>query len=144
MIDLNHSQNLAARPRAGWFSTLLILPALLATSVTQAADMATTNTPNSIPWNQIGAKAGADYKGDGLAVSPTEPGASLHCVFQRLDGEATSEGLWLTSTVTNTANDRFRVAAVEVGRKASMERGALESREVCGVRGIPALSKAVE
>jgi hypothetical protein len=72
--------------------------------------------PGAIPWNQIGAKAGADYQGDGLAVTPTESGARLHCVFQRLDGEATPEGLWLTSTVTNTVSDRFRVTAMAVGR----------------------------
>jgi hypothetical protein len=48
---------------------------------------------------QIGAKAGADYHGDGLAVSPTESGARLHCVFQRLDGEAkTSHWLMMNQT----------------------------------------------
>ena len=70
----------------------------------------------AIPWSQIGAKAGADYQGDGLAVIPTAEGARLRCVFQRLEGEATREGLWLTSTVTNAVNDRFRVVAAEVGR----------------------------
>jgi hypothetical protein len=75
-------------------------------------------TPGAIPWNQIGAKAGADCKGGGVAVTPTDFGARLHCVFQRLDGEATPEGLWLTSTVTNTVSDRFRVTAMAVGRKA--------------------------
>jgi hypothetical protein len=119
MIKIKPSRNLSAHPRAGRLLTLLILPALLAMNVTQAADMPATNTPSAIPWNQIGAKAGADYKGDGLAVTPTESGARLHCVFQRLDGEATSEGLWLTSTVTNTTSDRFRVRAMEVGRTAA-------------------------
>src|SRR6266487_3600264 len=65
----------------------------------------------TIPWSEIGAKAGPDYQGDGLSVTPTESGAQLHCVLQRLEGEATREGLWLTSTVTNAANDRFRVRA---------------------------------
>ena len=92
---------------------------LLVMRVTQAADMAATNTPSAIPWNQIGAKAGADYKGDGLAVTLTESGARLRCVFQRLDGEATPEGLWLTSTVTNTVSDRFRVTAMEIGRRSA-------------------------
>ena len=49
-------------------------------------------------------------------VLATAAGARLHCVFQRLDGEATGEGLWLVSTVTNHPGDRFRVKAVEVGR----------------------------
>ena len=69
-----------------------------------------TNAP--IPWDQIGSKAGADYNGDGLSVTATDSGARLHCAFQRMDGEATAEGLWLTSTVTNGAGDRFRVKAV--------------------------------
>src|SRR5262245_17478455 len=67
---------------------------------------------SAIPWSQLGAKAGAGYKGDGLTVIPTAEGAQLSCVFQRLEGEATREGLWLTSTVTNSANERFRVAAM--------------------------------
>src|SRR5437762_9416568 len=74
---------------------------------------------STTPWSQIGTKAGADYRGDGLAVSPTAEGARLRCVFQRLEGEATREGLWLTSTVippSGTGNDRFRVVAAEVGR----------------------------
>ena len=76
-------------------------------------------TKTSIPWSHLGAKAGADYQGDGLAVSPTAGGARLRCVFQRLEGEATREGLWLTSTVnppSGKVSDRFRVVAVQVGR----------------------------
>src|SRR5437867_4820776 len=76
-------------------------------------------TADSIPWSQIGAKAGADYQGDGLAVMPTAHGARLRCVFQKLEGEATREGLWLTSTVTNAVNDRFRVVAASVGRSVN-------------------------
>ena len=78
------------------------------------ADIAPGKT--SITWSQIGAKAGAEYKGDGLVVSSTPDGAQLRCVFQRLEGEATREGVWLTSTVTNTVNDRFRLVAASVGR----------------------------
>src|SRR5438034_1303850 len=89
----------------------------LAAAVESSADRAPAKS--SIPWSQIGAKAGADYQGDGLAVSPTAEGARLRCVFQRLEGEATREGLWLTSTVTNGVNDRFRVVAAEVGRQPS-------------------------
>src|SRR6266446_5108790 len=79
----------------------------------------------SIPWSQIGAKAGADYQGDGLAVNPTAEGARLRCVFQRLEGEATREGLWLTSTVippSGTVNDRFRVVAADVRRLTSTRK----------------------
>ena len=77
-------------------------------------DIASAKT--SVPWSQLGAKAGADYQGDGLAVTPTAEGARLRCVFQQLEGEATREGLWLTSTVTNAVNDPFRLVATEVGR----------------------------
>src|SRR5215831_10100653 len=80
------------------------------------------------PWPQIGAKAGADYQGDGLAVTTTAHGARLRCVFQRLEGEATREGLWLISTTTNAVDDRFSVVAVAVGRQAG--HGAAEPQSV--------------
>src|SRR6266581_8129177 len=84
-----------------------------------------------LPWSQLGAKAGTDYQGDGLAVSPTAGGARLLCVFQRLEGEASREGLWLTSTVTNAVNDRFRIVATAVGREVgSVEREASERQSV--------------
>src|SRR5207237_10303386 len=35
----------------------------------------TVATSPSIPWSEIGAQAVADYKGDGLAVTPTKSGA---------------------------------------------------------------------
>src|SRR5437867_1529209 len=104
----------------------------LAAAVENSSDTAPART--SIPWSQIGAKAGADYQGDGLAVSPTAGGARLRCVFQRLEGEATREGLWLTSTVvppSGTVNDRFRVVAAAVGREVGdVERGASERPSV--------------
>src|ERR1039458_2737281 len=71
--------------------SLFIGLALLA-AVHEAAGLAAINTPATIPWNQIGAKAGANYQGDGLAVNRTIQSAHLRCVFQRLDGEATPEG----------------------------------------------------
>src|SRR5438552_17071997 len=80
------------------------LPAAAAVS----ADNAPAKTSEAIPWSQLGAKAGADYQGAGLAVTPTSNGARLRCVFQRLEGEATRDGLWLSSTVTNGVSDHFR------------------------------------
>ena len=73
----------------------------------------------SLPLSQISAKAGADYHGEGLVVVPTAEGARLRCVFQRLEAEATPEGLWMTSTFTNTARDHFRVVAAQVGSHAA-------------------------
>ncbi len=78
-------------------------------------------TGKSIPWSQIGAKAGADYKGDGLSVTPIKDGARLRCAFQRLEGEATPEGLWLTSRASETATERFRVVANAVGRSTAAQ-----------------------
>ena len=95
-----------------------------------AATKASADTPpttTAIPWSQLGAKAGVDYQGDALAVIPTAEGTRLHCVFQRLEGEATREGLWLTSTVIppgGTVEDRFRLVAVEVGRSTAAGRSA--------------------
>ena len=70
----------------------------------------------SIPWSQLGVKAGSDYQGEGLAVMPTADGARLRCVFQRLEGEATCEGLWLASTAAETNREKFRVVAAAEGR----------------------------
>jgi hypothetical protein len=58
----------------------------------------------------------------------------LRCVFQRLDGEATREGLWLTSTVIppgGTVNDRFRLVAVEVGRGAPSTLRSAATEDGC-------------
>src|SRR5207247_1367658 len=95
-----------------------------------AADSADT-AETSIPWSLLGAKAGADYQGDGLAVIPTADGARLRCVFQPLEGEATREGLWLRSTAEETKREKFRVVAAAVGREVlSVERGASERQSV--------------
>ena len=75
-------------------------------SLTAAAGNSPDAAPakTSVPWSQVGAKAGVDYQGDGLVVSPTAEGARLRCVFQQLEGEVTSEGL----TCMRGANSRRR------------------------------------
>lgn len=78
-----------------------------------------------ILMDQIGAAAQKQYSGDGLSVTPTKEGALLRCVFQRLDGEATKEGLWLSSTVPDQTGDRFRVKAMAVGQMILPERGVV-------------------
>lgn len=40
----------------------------------------------------------------------------MRCVFQRLDGAATADGLWLSSTADGSSGERFRVMAINVGR----------------------------
>jgi len=89
--------------------------------------MAATPTNSPIAWSELGAKATAQYSGDGLAVAVTPSGAvRLRCTFQKLDGEVTREGLWLSSTVPGAAiasgaatvpASRFRVVADAVGRE---------------------------
>src|SRR5215471_12321772 len=83
---------------------------------------------SAIPWSQIGAKASSDYQGEGLSISSIGEGARLRCVFQRLEGETTREGLWMISTVlpkSGTTNGRFRIVAAAVGRdERSIEAGA--------------------
>ena len=78
-----------------------------------------TASPKTIPWAEVGAAAGAQYSGDGLSVTPTPDGARLRCVFQRMEGQVTCEGLWVSSTVANQANDRFRITATAFGRAGS-------------------------
>lgn len=108
-----------ARLAAGrWLATLVLLSAaeVRADERLATAGVALPHTDAaraaSIPQYQIGATAEKQYSGDGLSVCATEGGARLRCVFQRMEGEVTCEGLWLTSTVTNTVNDRFRVSQV--------------------------------
>ena len=75
---------------------------LLAASPERLTSPATRTAPSSqtIAWPELGAKATAHYSGDGLAVCAGENGAvRLRCAFQRLEGEVTDAGLWLTSTV---------------------------------------------
>ena len=73
-----------------------------------------------IPVSELGAKAGAQYHGDGLSVVPTPKGARLRCVFQKLEGLVTREGLWLVSTVEPQTGEKFRVVARAVGREGAI------------------------
>ncbi len=52
----------------------------------------------SIPVDQLGAAAQKQYSGDGIGITPTANGARLKALFQRLEGEATTERLWVRST----------------------------------------------
>jgi hypothetical protein len=73
----------------------------------------------AIAWSEIGVKATADYHGEGLVVLAETNGARLRCVFQKLEGEVTSHGLWLRSTTEESEGEGFRVMATTVERSAS-------------------------
>jgi hypothetical protein len=98
-------------------SASLILLQAASPGASKSCPAKTVAGNSCIPWSDLGAKATAQYTGDGLAVSAAENGVvRLHCTFQRLEVEVTSEGLWLTSTVEGAAADRFRVVADYLGR----------------------------
>src|SRR3989442_8437476 len=92
-----------------WLAALMFLPPTI-----KAADVPTAN-PSAIPLDQIGATVEKKYSGDGLSVCATDSGARLRCLFQKLEGEVTREGLWLTSTAGESKGDHFRVVATAVG-----------------------------
>ncbi|MEO0017428.1 MAG: hypothetical protein RLZZ522_711 [Verrucomicrobiota bacterium] len=87
-------------------------PMLLALSPSQPAA--------PIPVAELGVQAGAQYHGDGLSVTPTPEGARLSCVFQKLAGQVTPEGLWLTSTAEPQIGEKLRVVAYAVGRAGTL------------------------
>lgn len=75
-----------------------------------------------IPWAELGARAQAGYSGDGLDVRETHSGALLRAAFQKLEGDATSEGLWIRSTAEGETG-RFRVRASALGRAGGEQVG---------------------
>ena len=119
-------KTIGVSPLAVWLALLC-----MQSSFAAPGDGAPTTEParasEPIPWSEIGTRATAQYAGEGLSISAVEGGAVLRCVFQELEGEATSEGLLLTSTVTSPVNDRFRVVASSVGREAGEQSADLQS-----------------
>jgi hypothetical protein len=93
----------------------------------------------AIPFSQIGAKATADYHGDALAITATAEGVRLKCGFQKLEGRATVEGLWLESSATG--GGRFRVAACAVGRAQDITDGAQGARAEGTLENSPAFQR---
>ena len=76
--------------------------------------------PEPISAHELGAKTGAQYQGDGLSVVATPDGARLRCVFQKLEGRVTREGLWLVSTIGSQTGEKFRVVASAMGRSGNV------------------------
>ena len=104
---------------SGWLMTVwLLLAAGMSALGDTAPELDAPAKQEAIPWNQLGAKATAQYSGEGLAVFTSQEGVvRLRCAFQRLEGEVTSEGLWLISTAPDQTQDRFSVRADSVGRE---------------------------
>ena len=99
-----------AFPTLQWADTGSDRPQPTATAVPSAAPA------QVIPWSSLGAKAGEQYQGEALSVTPTAEGAQLHCGFQKMEGSATREGLWLSSSTPESHGERFRVTATGLGR----------------------------
>lgn len=76
----------------------------------------------TIPAIELRTATPAQRLDDNFKVTQTEYGAQLHCESQHLTGEATPEGLWLTSTNGNTRVARFRVLAAQIGCTAAATR----------------------
>jgi hypothetical protein len=104
-----------------------------------AAALAQTNEPAKqsapIPMDQLGTVAGQQYQGDALGITATADGARLRCGFQKLEGRATTEGLWLESTEPG-AEGKLRLAAVAVDRNAMVGSSRCDDRTA--QRAVPA------
>ncbi|MES2705689.1 MAG: hypothetical protein V4726_03710 [Verrucomicrobiota bacterium] len=95
----------------------------------------------SLLFGQIGLEVEKEYTGDALGITPQPEGAWLRTDFQKLEGQATDAGLWVSSTAEpgedgkpegpeeaaaafnppeggrDPAAQRFRVLATGVGRQ---------------------------
>jgi hypothetical protein len=116
-------RTVTSRSQTGrFFCSVLLAAQLLGVGLVTAAERQVGGQPGlakkaePIPPDQIGAAVAKQYSGDGLAVLPTPEGARLRCAFQKMEGEATREGLWLTSTAEGANGDKFRVVAAAVAR----------------------------
>ena len=87
---------------------------LLTAALTGTAGPARKAPPVAIPFSDVGARATAGYQGDALGVTATADGARLRCGFQKLEGHATPEGLWLESTAAG--GGRLRLTATALWR----------------------------
>jgi hypothetical protein len=121
-------------------STLLLLAALscdawsdAGPAVPTAANTARSPEAKSIPFDLVGVEAQKHYEGDGISIHATHGGAYLRNVMQDLEGNATSEGLWLSSTAEEDTGkpNRFRVRAVGVER-GNAEAGSQTSEARAG------------
>src|ERR1035441_8052577 len=124
------SMNTKANYTDNSWKTFNWLLAALALALTVPARAETQ--PAAIPFSDIGARATANYLGDALGVKATADGARLRCGFQKLDGHATAEGLWLEST--KPGGGQLRLVAVAVGRGGSRARQCALTEAASSVR----------
>src|SRR5882724_4403464 len=73
-----------------------------------------SNSKGSIPFSELGAKATADYKGDGIGINATADGAQLRTDFQKLSAVVSSTGLSVDSTAAK--GGRLHLVADSIGR----------------------------
>jgi len=91
-----------------------------------SGDFALAKTP--IPVDMIGEEALKHYKGHGVGINPTKDGAILNSALQDLEGEATAEGLWLTSRAEEDAGQQNRVMV----RASGLGRDVLQALPTTG------------
>jgi hypothetical protein len=117
-FSLKYSAGCSFRAGLCCFAALTVINAAMPVRGEDAPAARQTGRP--IPFSELGATVGAQYQGDDLSVVPAPEGARLRCIFQKLEGQATAEGLWLTSTTDGAKGDRFRVMAVSLTRSANV------------------------
>lgn len=114
------------------FLTVLLLAACSEAHV-RAQDAADPSQAG-IPFAEIGTKASADYRGEAIGIRATVDGAKMHTGFQKLEAEATPEGLWLSSAEED--GGRLRLRAERLGRK---EFTTIPARGVVSLTGKTAI-----
>ncbi len=85
--------------------------------------------------NQAALMAGKEYSGEGLTITATPNGARVRCVMQKLEGEITCEGLWLTSSIAGAERDHFSVVGRALGREGKNHLAAIPDKGDVAVEG---------
>ncbi len=104
--------------RVVWVFGVILLP--LQAALPEAANLNDAPQARAIPFAQLGAEAQKQYSGTGIGVTSTADGARLRAAFQKLEAEATAEGLWIESTETAEQPERFCLRAMKVGQASSL------------------------
>ena len=76
-----------------------------------------------------------DTGNEDTSIVPAASGARLNCVVHRIEGEATTQGLWLTSSETGSAREPFRVMAAGVGRDCWFPGNAFPGTGTVSIEG---------